>query len=488
MPTSSKFSKAVQAFFSEYGYQKRVTGASAVPSRMFETSDKVDVPIGSKAYDRTLRSDNAQKLNAKCWAAYKKNPIIWGSVELVIRATVGKEAKLVHNLLESEKPEEVAQAQKVQPILDAWWNAPENNWPLLAEQVQRDLILFGEVIPLFLVNRMTGDVEVGFINANSIKELVRDKLNARRILGVKVQLEGGIDRVLKIVHKHAGGGMPEEKPEPWREVYTNVAADKLVGRHVGEVFYWSLNQSLSSQRGHGDFAQVLDPANDALKIVRGITDRIQLNNRVWSELIFPDTYTPEQINDMLDPTSTNYINPPRFDDDPNKEEEDDFRVFGHSTNIEFKLVNPGIAATENVEVFKMALATFSAGTNIPLHWMGWADELTYASAQDISTITIKYFTDRQNQFRRVIKAATNFQIDQKRIFTSALDGIPDEVIYDYDVVLPPIDTRSLEQIVGIMKQRVDAILAAKLGGVIDPEQIQDLIQQALRDGGFKVAG
>ncbi len=478
--TLSRFGRAVQAALAEYGY-RRVTAAAATTTRTFETSDRLDQPIGSRAYDRTLPDYKAKKLNEYLWNAYKKNPIIWGAVELVVRATVGKQAGIQHNKLESENATEKAAAEKIQLLLEKWWKSPENDWPNLAECVQRDMILFGELVPIMMTSSLTGDVEVGFIDVNSIKEIVRDRMNTRRVTGIKVVLEGGKERVLELVKKYEGGARPpqaDEKVPDWFAPWERVAAPKLVGRLLGEVFYWSSSRTLSSLRGQGDFAQVIDPATDAVRIVKGITDRISLNNRVWSEITFPDNWSQEQINAAMTLGDPKYINPPRLDD-----EKDDVRVFGHNKTIEWLIKSPNIAAAESVEVFKMSLALFSSGSNIPLHWMGWADELTYASAKDISNLPITYLNDRQGALRKNLKAVTDFQIDQWRIFTSELDGIPDELIYDYDFILPAIDSRTIEQITSVMKARVDTLLAAKMSGGIDEARTTQGIESALKDGG-----
>lgn len=474
--TSSRFGRAAEAFLREYGF-RRVTAAAATATRTFETSDAYDVPIGGRAFDRTLARHKAQNLNKLCWDAYKKNPIIWGMVELVVRATAGKEIKIQHNKLNSENAQEKAVAERIQVFYDRWWNAPENDWPLLAEKIQRDIVLFGEVIPLPITNSLTGDVEMGFIDVNCIKSIIRHQLNARRVLGISVLLDEGKERNLKLVFTHKGQPIDPAEAE-WFQTWQNVNSSKLIGRKIGEVFYWANNLTISSLRGQGDFAQVIDPANDAVRIVRGISDRIQLNNRVWSEIVFPDNWTQELVNAAMNPTDPSYINPPRLDDDS-----EDFKVFGHTAQIQWNLKSPNVAASETVDVFKMSLALVSSGSNIPLHWMGWADELTYASAKEISNIPLQYLRDRQGSLRKCLREATDFQIDQWRIFSNEFAAFPDEMIYNYDFAMPTIDARTIEQIATTMRSEIDAVVAAKMNKGIDEQRAADMIQKALRRGG-----
>ncbi len=456
---------------------QRVSAAAARNDNTFATSDRYDQPLSARAYDRTLTEYKARNLNKLSWVAYRKNPIIWGSVELIVRATIGKESAIRHKLLDSDNAQEKTWAETIQARLEQWWHSEVNNWRVLAESVQRDLLIFGELVPIYLTNSLTGDVEVGFVDVNSIEEIVRDKLNTRRIIGIKVRLENNQERVLMLTRTYKGEPFPAEKPE-WFATWQAVQFDRLMGKRIGEVDYWANNATISSTRGTGDFAQVIDPANDAVKIVRGITDRLVMNNRVYSHLKFPTAWQQKQINDALTPGNENYINPPRLDDDS-----DDLRIFGTTKDIEWEIKSPAVQATETVDVFKMALALFSSGTNIPLHWLGWGDELTYASATEIGKTAIQYMKDRQNSLRRRLKQSTNFQIDQWRIFemNSDLNGIPDEVLFDYDFDLPVIDSRTVEQIITVMKGKADVIMAAKASGAIDDEEAKSRMGRLMND-------
>lgn len=470
----------LDAALAQAGY-KRLTGAAATTDRTFETSDDYDVPIGSLAFDRTLKMHSAQRLNAQCWQAYKTNPIIWGMTELVVRATAGKNCTIKHNKLGSDNSVEKAQAEKIQALLERWWYQPENNWPLLCEQIQRDMLLFGELIPILPVNSLTGEVIVGFIDVNAIKEIKRDKLNMRRVTGIVVKLDDGKERELKLIQSYDGSLIaPEGDAIPeWFAAWQSVNGSNLIGRNIGEVFYWTNNTTLASVRGQGDFAQVIDPATDAIKIVRGIADKLQINNRVHTEVVFPESWTQEQINNALNPSHKDYIHPPRFDDNA-----EDNRICGHTKEIELKPFKADIGASDNSEVFKMCLALVSSGSNIPLHWMGWADELTYASAKDISNIPNQYLKDRQNSLRKFVTDATDFQIDQWRIFTHELDGIDEALLYDYSIEMPMLDARTLEQVTGVLRDRMNAIGAAKQYQLIDDERAKAATEQVLRDGGI----
>lgn len=440
--------------------------APAVTNRAFDMGDSVDVPVGDqRRWDRTLADYNVQRLNKQVWEAYNTNPLFWAAVEMTVRMVVGNDVKLKANALESTDATQRAKGQLLQAHLDSFWLGSQNNWPTLITEVFRDLELFGEIFYAPIVDAYTGDVEAGFLVPEQVRKLIRSPLNYRRIMAIVVQDEKAQDVTLPLITIDRGGLARQQFEE-----YANVK--DTTGRLVGRVMFWRINAALTAQRGHGDFVQILKPARDAMRIVSGITDRTDINNRLVLEYVFADNIEQAQINEMFDPNNKEkYINPPRLDVPGIKQ-------FAHSKNVEFKIIGAQIAGAETQEVFKMIKAVFLAGVaGLPEHWIfGQGEDVNRASASDMGKQAYEFLSNRQTVVMAIIRDAVDHATDQRRIFSNALNTLTDEDVRDYTTILPEINQRSLIEAIDAGIKKIDAILAAVGDATLDQNQGAEMIR------------
>ena len=462
-----------------WGFEKRsrITGAAASVDDTFLHSDKADVSIGLKEWDRTLGTANVQKLNKESWAAYRTNPIFQSLVEMVVSMIVGNKVTIVVNGLEELKGAELANAQKLQDVLDAHWFDPRNDWQKLLPDISRDAFIFGEVIPIPNTDYMTGDTFWGFIPPEAIKKMNRDPLNARRVISLVVQASAGEELELPIIQKDSSGN----SRDTLEKFYGN-AQNSTANRLTGRCYYWALNRALTSARGAGDFVQAIRPAKDAVRLISSVSDRAYLNNRVVGDIQFPDNWSQEQINAALDPTNKDeYINPPRVDmDGP--------QVFGHSAGIQWKFVTPQIAATESEAVFKMLKAIVCVSAhNVPEHILfGQGENANRATAYEMGDPFYQYLNARQTIVKNWIGEICDFVIDQKLIFSNELDGIPEDKLYDYTIVMPSVDVDNVSQQVDIVNKKLLAVTSAKMTGGVDEQQAGAIARDLLEELGMKI--
>ncbi len=458
-----------------WGYQ-RLTAAAATTNNAFATGDSADVPIGSKQWDRTLSSTNVQRLNKDSWIAYRTNPIYQSIVEMVVSMIVGNEAKAVVNDLKEKTGAELVAAERLQAHLDSHWNDPRNDWTNLLPDVGRDFLLFGEIIPIPSVNTMTGEVYWGFIPPESIKKLIRDPLNVRRVIAIVVQDDTGQELTLPIIKTDdAGTARATDK------MYEN-AQNLTAGRLTGRCMYWAINRALTSARGTGDFVQLIRPAKDAVKLVSSVADRARINNKTVADIKFPTNWTQTQINAALDPSDKdNYIHPPRVDNE-------EPQLFGHSADLEFKFATPQIGAGENAEVFTMLKAVVCvAAHNAPEHLVfGQGQNSNRATAAEMGAPFYEYLNARQTTIISCITDAVNFTIDQKLIFTNELDGLSPEQLADWTLHIPKVNMENVLEQLDALGKKLGAITAAKVAGDLTPEETAAMTRDAMSEHGFKV--
>jgi hypothetical protein len=315
---------------------------------------------------------------------------------------------------------------------------------------------------------MTGDVTIGFIPPEYIKGLQRDALNARRVTGIIIKDDKGQDIVLPVVASDKSGmaGISDEA--------YSTAANGTSGRLTGKCFYWAINRALTSARGSGDYVQSIRPAKDAVRVVKSISERTQINNSVIGEIIFKGTsWDQKAVNEAMRPGSETYINPPNLQMPGPK-------LFAHTENIEYNTKLPNIAASESTETFRMLKAMFCASTSYPEHWIfGQGENANRATAYEMGDPSYNYLNARQTSIKLTVGESIDFAIDQKRIFTHQLDSLTDEQLHAWEWVLPKVDVDDLEKRVSIGLQELNAITSARMGGDIDEEQAGSLTRDVL---------
>lgn len=475
MPKDSLFSTILD----HYGYIKkdRLTAAFGISNDRFSYSDDLDVAIGMKQFDRTIDPAKIALVNRDVWIAYKTNPLIWFVTELTVRMVAGNDTQLIATGLESDDPAEKAAAETLQTVaLDPLWNSPDNNWPALLSDVCRDMILFGEVIPVPYINTLTGEVTVGFIPSDAIRSMVRDPLNARRVIAIVIKDDKNNDITLPIVALDKAG-----TTKVMDEDYKS-AANATVGRLTGKVFFWAINRTLTSARGCGDFIQAIRPARDAVKVLKSIADRTEINNAVVSELVFETSVSAAEIKNMMTPGHESYINPPRLDVPGPK-------IFAHNKNLTYNNVPPNIGAAETSETFTMLKAMFCASTSFPEHWVfGQGNNANRATAAEMGEPAFNYITSRQTILKQFVKEIVDFAIDQKRIFTGELNGLTDEQCRAYEIDMPEIDTEDVKARVDIGLAKINGVLAAAMQAGANADQMAAMMRDILvQDFGMKIS-
>lgn len=449
--------------FGSLGYERRITGG--VVTKTFENSEVFDVGFGSRAYNNTPTPDKIQKFNKILWQVYCRNPLIWGAVETVVRMVCGNDVKPVALNLESENGQLKANAEKLQKVLDRFWNSQANNMTATVQEICRELIMFGEVIPIYDVSS-DGTVEVGFISPNQIKTLNRGSGNIRKIDSITITSADGVtDKIFKIISRKI------DKDTLGR--YPNVRAQEVVGKITGDVSYFSINRSLSQERGVGDFTQAIDPAEQILRLVNSIVNRTQMNNLVVSCLEFPPDWTQERINKLLDPKEPGHIKIPTAADTK-------ATTFAAS-GVKFSFVTPNIPASENAQVIEVVKGLLNSGTNIPQHWLfGQGENANKASASEMSDSVYGYLRNRQSVMIGCLKEMCDFVIDQNRIYLSSeLRNVPPEELTAYAYEMPRLDVEDDLTNVNVMSGLMNVIAAAKMNGGIDDNQVKSYTQQVM---------
>jgi hypothetical protein len=453
--------------FGMLGYQRRLTGGVSTSGQTFDNSDIYDVSFGQGLLNDT---GNVEKYNKIVWHTYKTNPLLFGAVEMVIRMTLSNDVKPVATNLNSDDATQRANAEKLQVFLDSFWGGQENNMQVTCQEIARELILFGEVIPVFSVDS-AGNVSVGFLQPSQIKELKRAVGSMRKIESIVARPNGIEDKTFYIVTRR---DLPSKEDA---ERYVGVSPANLAGRLRGDCYYWSLNRALTQERGVGDFVQAIDSCRQIARLSNSIVNRTQMNNCVVSKVTFPESWDQTKINQMTDAKNPNGIKIPTASNT-------NAQVFAASQGIDFVFITPQIPATENASIANGLYGLFSAGTGLPMNWItGQTEATAKASAENTSTPTFGYLKNRQSVFEGCYRDIVNYAIDQNTIYLNELRSIPKEELYSYKFTgLPDINVKDDVQKATVMNQLINVISAAKMIGGLSEEEAAEYCKQVISMG------
>jgi len=127
----------------------------------------------------------------------------------------------------------MAKDEKIQKVLDEFWNDPDNAWNIKQDSKVLELSLWGEQCYPVYVNKHNGHVKIGYLDPGLISKVKLDSSNPERVDEVHWSKRS---KVIK-----------------WKAINTdNKVRSKTSGRLVGDCFYFSINRVVFSSRGRSD--------------------------------------------------------------------------------------------------------------------------------------------------------------------------------------------------------------------------------------------
>lgn len=147
---------------------------------------------------------------------------------------------LAHRILEITKDfvvgdgfQFLAKDQKIQDLLNDFWNDPDNNWEVKQDTKVLELGLWGEQCYPVFVNKHNGHVKLGYLDPGLITKVRLDKNNPERVKEVIWQKRNKAMKLQVInsdLKKNSGTS----------------------GKLVGECFYFAINKVVWASRGRSD--------------------------------------------------------------------------------------------------------------------------------------------------------------------------------------------------------------------------------------------
>ena len=387
------------------------------------------------------RIQRAQRLSL---LLYRKNVRAFCAIELVKDFALGDGINFKAN------------DPKVQELLKEHWVV--NAWDdKLAERV-RSLAIFGEQIYPAFVNSNTGIVRLSSVSPLRLIKVNRNPDDAEDLVSISVSIGGSedheedfkeLDRKQFAIIQHNGkvSDMPEIADMP-------------------PSFYFTINRISGSTRGLPDVLSSIDWLEGLDGLIFSMLERAEISQDVVFDLEFENLQAKEL-----------------------KEEADKFtaslragEAWAHNQKAKMKIQAPNLGASEGEVIVSILLRQIQAGTRLAGMFFGDAEDLTRASASELTTPVAKAIQGRQNFIKSMISRVFRFQIEQAQK-AKVLNSVND---FGFEIEMPRVFLRDIATITESLVNLASALESAVSNKWIKNNQAGAVYRSSLQQLGLTI--
>ena len=353
---------------------------------------------------------------------YRKNVRAYRSVELIKDFVLGDGINIS------------AADERVEDLLRQQWEV--NEWEEKASERLRSLALFGEQLwPVFIAK--DGIVTLASVSPLRIIKAVCNAENAERIEAVVARLDQKA-KTFSVIRK---------------------------GENLGKnpAFYFAVNRIAGGARGTPDMLSAIDWLEGLDNMAFGLLERSQLAQDVVFDLAYTGAGRKEIRENVRE-----FISMLRAGG-----------VYGHNEKAELNIKSPNLGATESETAIRIMLRQIQSGTGLAGLFYGDSDDLTRASASELSVPVAKMIQGRQEVFKRMLKAVFSLQIEQTR----AAGGLKDVTDFTFEVQMPKVFLRDLTTLTSALVQLSTALRDATDEGWVSNANAGSIFRSALAQMG-----
>lgn len=413
---------------------------------------------------RELPSVIAERARFLSWTLYESNPLAHGIIETIKDWVVGKGFSAT-----SADPE-------VQRVIDRHWNDPVNNWQLRQGDRVRDLSIYGEAVYVTFVNKANGNVRLGSIDPQLVRQVYTDPenpevihtliVNPRRGVGTSAVLSDN-DRYYRVIHV-------DENPGSSTFGYLVGAADtdrfrppgsKRSFRYNGSCFYFRINSVTGAVRGRPDLMPVIDWLDAYDQILFNFVDRTLLMNCfVW------DVTLTNATDAQVLAWAQKHQQIPR----PGT-------VNVHNENEKWEAVSPSIVRAEFEIQQKTLKSQILSFMGLPPHWFGEEPPSRASQSGSGDSPAVVRLSSRQLLFVSFLRQILQFSVDQA-VIAKDLDkpkkaagdkSSPDSPArHIFSIAAPEMSGKDLSQSATSMMNVAQALVIGINASVIDVPEAQ----------------
>ncbi|MBE3561059.1 MAG: hypothetical protein IMW89_17830, partial [Ktedonobacteraceae bacterium] len=379
-------------------------------------------------YWRSLSNSFSQKdvipatnleIHHQCYEAYNANPLAFAIIELTTSFVLGEGVTVS------------AANRRVQALLDAFWQHPENRMDERIYSLCTELALYGELFIHFFVNRYDGTVVIRQIDPSLIDQIETDP-----------------EDIEKPLRYHC---RPIDQP-----------ASDLTGERQGrwlqagsEVLHIAINKVSNARRGRSDLATLLPWLR---RYKDWLTDRVRLNK--FRTAFLWDVTLSGADKRTIDRKRMEYAYPP----EPGS-------VLIHNEAEKWSAVRPEIQASDVSEDGRAIKLMVAVGALLPEHYLSDGDNGNRATAAEMSLPTLLKFKRRQRVLKYLLTCILDRVIEEAR----RAGKLGPRADTSYTITFPEIDSGEQQTLARSVSWLVPALQAARQQQWISDETAMQLL-------------
>jgi hypothetical protein len=367
------------------------------------------------------------EIHNQCYEAYNANPLAFAVIEQTTSFVLGEGIKVSAN------------NKRVQQVIDAFWDNPENRMEERVYNLCTELSLYGEQFIHFFVNQYDGSVVIRQIDPSLIDQIETDQED--------------VEKPLRFHRRPIGQVMAATSGDPPPVTITQMEVDNQGTWFAAgdEVLQVTINKVSNAKRGKSDLATLLPWLR---RYKDWLTDRVRINK--YKGTFLWDVALTGADKKTIDRKKMEYSYPP----EPGS-------VLIHNEAEKWTAVQPNINAMDAKEDGRQVKLMVAVGATLPEHFLSDGDQGNRATAAEMSLPTLLKFKRRQ----RVMKYMLERIID--RVILEAQKagklGKGARVDTSYEITFPEIDSGEHQTLAQATNLLVTALANAASKGWVSSE-------------------
>ena len=378
---------------------------------------------------------------------------------------------LVTDFAWGEGPTFIAADPKVQELLDRHWKI--NQWESKGPERTKSLAIFGEQLYPW-VGGKNGLVKITSVSPFKIIRVNRNPEDAEDLLSVTTTpLEdlGGL-------HGPHGPDGPADHsrdvavdPKVTRDkkTFDIVKPNDETGELEGEAFYFAVNRVAGATRGVPDLTSAIDWLEGLDSFIFGLLERANITGNVVWDLEFKGARAPEIRKKLRE-----FVRALRKNGG----------VWGHNEKAALNVKVPQLGSSDAEIAARILIRQIQAGTGLAGLFFGDAEDLSRASASELSIPVAKMIQGRQAFLKMMLSQIFTLQVEWAKK-ENKLEGVTD---FSFEIQMPRIYLRDLDTIARATASISQSLILGVEQGWISNDEARVLYRGSLEQLGPLGAG